>query len=59
MREDLLDGTLKWRIEQGFDMGRPSILNLAVDKAAGEIKEVRVGGASVLVCEGSMKVPIS
>jgi trans-2,3-dihydro-3-hydroxyanthranilate isomerase len=50
------DGTLTWRIEQGFEMGRPSILDLEVDKAAGAITAIRVGGQSVMVSEGTMDV---
>ncbi|MES1243636.1 MAG: PhzF family phenazine biosynthesis protein [Acidobacteriota bacterium] len=51
------DGTLQWVVEQGFEMGRPSLLHLEVDKKDGEINGVRVGGASVLVSEGTMEVP--
>jgi trans-2,3-dihydro-3-hydroxyanthranilate isomerase len=52
------DGTLRWVVEQGFEMGRPSILEVEVDKRAGEITAVRVGGATVLVTEGQMEVPV-
>ena len=45
------DGTLRWVIEQGFEMGRPSILEVEVDKRGGAIAAVRVGGSSVIVCE--------
>ena len=51
------DGTLAWIVEQGFEMGRPSLLHLEVDKRGGEITAVRVGGSSVLVSEGTMAVP--
>jgi trans-2,3-dihydro-3-hydroxyanthranilate isomerase len=51
------DGTLRWIVEQGFEMGRPSILEVEVDKRAGAITAVRVGGATVLVTEGQMEVP--
>ena len=50
------DGTLRWRLEQGFEMGRPSILDIEADVARGEITGVRVGGASVIVCEGTMTI---
>lgn len=56
-RDDRRDGTLRWVVEQGFEMGRPSILEVEVDKSAGDITAVRVGGASVLVCEGTIRVP--
>jgi trans-2,3-dihydro-3-hydroxyanthranilate isomerase len=55
-RDKRADGTLKWRVEQGFEMGRPSILDVEVDKRAGAIAAVRVGGNSVLVTRGEMTV---
>lgn len=57
-RDARRDGTLRWVIEQGFEMGRPSILELEVDTRDGEITAVRVGGASVLVSEGAMTLPV-
>ena len=51
------DGTLSWVVEQGFEMGRPSLLHLEVDKQGGEITAVRVGGSSVLVSEGTIALP--
>lgn len=35
-------------------MGRPSIIDIEVDKTQGQITGVRVGGASVLVAEGTL-----
>jgi trans-2,3-dihydro-3-hydroxyanthranilate isomerase len=51
------DGTLRWVVEQGFEMGRPSIMEVEVDKRGGVVTGVRVGGSTVLVCEGQMEVP--
>lgn len=51
-RDPRRDGTLRWVVEQGFEMGRPSILRVEADKRAGEIAAVRVGGHSVLVTRG-------
>ncbi len=56
IRNQQADGTLKWVIEQGVEMGRPSTLQLEADKENGEIKQIRVGGASVIVSEGKMKI---
>src|SRR5206468_12103207 len=53
-RDPRFDGTLRWIVEQGFEMGRPSILEVEADKQAGKITSVRVGGRTVLVCEGMM-----
>jgi trans-2,3-dihydro-3-hydroxyanthranilate isomerase len=53
-RDPRRDGLLTWRVEQGFEMGRPSILDVEVDKRNGAVTGVRVGGKSVMVCEGDM-----
>jgi trans-2,3-dihydro-3-hydroxyanthranilate isomerase len=46
------EGTLRWVVEQGFEMGRPSILEVEADVAGGALQAVRVGGAAVMVSEG-------
>lgn len=51
-RDPRRDGTLRWIVEQGFEMGRPSILELEADKKDGAITAVRVGGKTVMVQEG-------
>jgi trans-2,3-dihydro-3-hydroxyanthranilate isomerase len=56
VRDPRRAGTLRWVVEQGFEMGRPSILEVEVDKKDGEITAARVGGKSVIVCEGTFKV---
>ena len=55
-RTPRLDGTLRWVVEQGVEMGRPSRLELEADKRGGAITAVRVGGASVLVSRGEMRI---
>lgn len=50
------DGTLKWVVEQGYEMGRPSLIHVEADRSGGAITAVRVGGSSVLVCEGEIRV---
>jgi trans-2,3-dihydro-3-hydroxyanthranilate isomerase len=57
-RDARADGTLRWTIEQGFEMGRPSLLEVEVDKHRGSITAVRVGGSSVMVCEGEMLIRV-
>jgi len=56
-RDPRVPGTLTWIVEQGFEMGRPSLLEIEVDKSRGETTSVRVGGKSVMVCEGEMRIP--
>lgn len=55
-RESARSGTLRWVVEQGFEMGRPSILELEADKRDGAIAAIRVGGNSVLVSKGEINV---
>ena len=49
------DGTARWRVEQGIEMGRPSVLHLECDVRNGSITAVRVGGRCVVVTEGLME----
>lgn len=51
------DGTLCWRVAQGEDMGRPSLLELEVDLHGGAVTAVRVGGSAVPVSEGVLHLP--
>lgn len=46
------EGTFKWTVEQGIEMGRPSLLYLEADKRDDAITGVRVGGYAVWVGEG-------
>ena len=56
-RDARTDGTLRWTVEQGFEMGRPSLLEVEADKQGGRVVEVRVGGQSVMMGEGMLTVP--
>jgi trans-2,3-dihydro-3-hydroxyanthranilate isomerase len=49
------DGTRRWRIAQGEDMGRPSALFLEADVVAGRPVAVRVGGHAVEVSSGEIE----
>ena len=48
--------TLAWRIEQGFEMGRPSLIELEADLTSAGLRAVRVGGESLLIGEGALKL---
>jgi trans-2,3-dihydro-3-hydroxyanthranilate isomerase len=50
------DGTLAVRLEQGIEMGRPSELDVEIDRRGGAITAVRVGGAAVMVAEGTLSL---
>ncbi len=49
-------GGHRYVIEQGFEMGRPSLMTLEIDVAGGEIAAVRIGGNAVIVAEGTLLV---
>jgi len=50
------DGSFRWRIAQGVEMGCPSILEARAEKRDGEVVGAWIGGASVLVSEGTIEV---
>lgn len=56
MRALARNGTLRWIVEQGFEMGRPSILDVEADVTDGKITGIRVGGSTVLVMEGVLRL---
>ena len=56
MKDSALSGSFAWKVEQGVEMGRPSLLYLEADKKNGDISAIRVGGNSMLVCEGEMEI---
>jgi trans-2,3-dihydro-3-hydroxyanthranilate isomerase len=45
---------LTWRISQGSEMGRPSILDARIEKKEGKETFVFIGGASVMVSKGTL-----
>ncbi len=49
--------TLKWNVEQGIEMGRPSRLRLTAERRDGKVAEVRVAGGAVIACRGQIEVP--
>lgn len=52
--DSLPDGTHRKTIEQGFAMGRPSEVSIAIDVQQGKLHNVRIGGAVVRVAEGRL-----
>jgi trans-2,3-dihydro-3-hydroxyanthranilate isomerase len=58
MRELAATANFTYVVEQGFEIKRPSVLELEVDKVDGEVTAVRVGGSAVMVSEGMMEVPL-
>jgi trans-2,3-dihydro-3-hydroxyanthranilate isomerase len=58
MRELAPTANFSYVIEQGFEIRRPSIIELEVDKVDGEVSAVRVGGSAVMVSEGMIEIPL-
>ncbi len=54
--ESLKDGTHKWQLEQGYEMGRPSDLFLEADVEQGKLVAVRVAGQAVGVMQGTLEI---
>jgi trans-2,3-dihydro-3-hydroxyanthranilate isomerase len=54
--DEAADGAFAWRIAQGVEMGRPSVLAARAEKRAGAVTGVWIGGQSVLVSEGWIEV---
>jgi trans-2,3-dihydro-3-hydroxyanthranilate isomerase len=50
------DAELRWRIGQGVEIGRPSLLEARARRSDGEVAGVWIGGESVLVSEGTIEV---
>ena len=48
------NGSFSWRIAQGVEMGRPSTLIARAEKKDDVVQTTRIGGAAVLVSEGTI-----
>jgi trans-2,3-dihydro-3-hydroxyanthranilate isomerase len=56
LRSETRDGTVRWTVDQGVEMGRPSRLELHVDLKRGQLGAIRVGGCSVMVSSGTLHI---
>jgi trans-2,3-dihydro-3-hydroxyanthranilate isomerase len=50
------NGTHRFAIEQGFEMGRPSLIELGVTMQGGALASATVGGPAIIVTEGTIEV---
>ena len=55
--DPMQNGTISKVIAQGIEMGRPSRLEIDVDKRNGDVTAVRVTGSAVLISEGEIVPP--
>jgi trans-2,3-dihydro-3-hydroxyanthranilate isomerase len=53
--DELQNGAHKRTIEQGFEMGRPSLIDLSITVAGGRLETVRIGGHAVRVASGRIE----
>lgn len=51
------DGTVRLRIAQGVEMGRPSLLLAETDRSAGVTTAIRIGGECVAIRRGEIVAP--
>jgi trans-2,3-dihydro-3-hydroxyanthranilate isomerase len=49
------DGIFTWTIEQGAELGRPSLITASAEKRGGAVVKIHVGGNAVIVGEGSFR----
>jgi trans-2,3-dihydro-3-hydroxyanthranilate isomerase len=54
--EPKADGQFSWRIAQGVEMGRPSVLLASAQKQAGQVTEVRIAGYCALFASGEVTI---
>ncbi len=54
--DDLPDGQHRRIVEQGYEMGRPSLITLSLEVEGGKLDAVRIGGHAVRVAEGKIEV---
>ncbi|MCA0434476.1 MAG: PhzF family phenazine biosynthesis protein [Proteobacteria bacterium] len=54
--EKLKDGSHRWKLEQGYEMGRPSDLILEADVKEARLVAVRVGGSAVPMMSGVLEL---
>jgi trans-2,3-dihydro-3-hydroxyanthranilate isomerase len=53
--QGLADGEHTFRIEQGYEMGRPSVIDLTLAIASGKLAAGSIGGGAVIVTEGRIE----
>jgi trans-2,3-dihydro-3-hydroxyanthranilate isomerase len=50
------DLSLRLRIIQGVEMGRPSLIDAAAEKRSGRVEETRIAGQCVSVLKGTIEL---
>jgi trans-2,3-dihydro-3-hydroxyanthranilate isomerase len=55
-KDQPVDGSSQWWIEQGMEMGRPSRIRLELDVSNQTLTGARIGGTAVKIAEGRLFV---
>ena len=53
--DKLADGSHRLVLEQGYEMGRPSLIELTLDIEGGKLTGASIGGGAVVVSEGTIE----
>ena len=53
--ERLAGGEHDFKIEQGYEMGRPSLIELSLSIKQGKLMSAAIAGEAILVCEGTIE----
>ncbi len=56
---EVTEPSASWRLAQGYNMGRPSDIGLAIDTADGQVSAIRISGSAVPVMSGQIAPPES
>lgn len=54
--DELPDGQHRRVLEQGYEMGRPSLIDVSMEVQGGRLAAVRIGGHAVRVAQGKLEV---
>jgi trans-2,3-dihydro-3-hydroxyanthranilate isomerase len=49
------DGELSFTIEQGYEMGRPSLIELSISMKRGALVSAAIAGQAIIVSEGTIE----
>jgi trans-2,3-dihydro-3-hydroxyanthranilate isomerase len=52
----LADGEHRLTVEQGYEMGRPSLIELTLTLRGGKLAAASIGGEAIVVTEGTIEV---
>ena len=51
------EAVCRFTFEQGYEMGRPSVIEVEIERQGETFTAVRVGGAAVVIARGVMELP--